>query len=131
MKPLEFAKKQLKHEEMLLEHYLEMFELYADAHHLKVLKEQVEKVKKKRMMVKQIENPTLTPFMKEKQIYFLSKANDFENELVENHHKAEKATAIIDEIIESEISAPSKIRLINLFLKGKITTLEIDAFLTE
>ena len=131
MKPLEFAKKQLKHEEMLLEHYLEMFELYADAHHLKVLKEQVEKVKKKRMMVKQIENPTMTQFMKEKQIYLLSKANGFENEFVENHHKAEKATAIIDEIIESEFSAPSKIRLINLLLNGKITTLEIDAFLTE
>ena len=131
MKPLEFAKKQLKNEELKLEHYLEMFELYADAHHLKVLKEQVEKVKQKRAMVKQIENPVMTPFMKEKQIYLLSKASGCENEIIESHQKAEMATAIIDEIIESGFTAPTKIRLINLFLQGKISTLEIDALLTE
>lgn len=56
MHPLEFAKKQLKNEEKKLAHYLELFELYADERDLKVLKEQVEKVKQKRAKVERIKN---------------------------------------------------------------------------
>lgn len=207
MKPIEFAEKQLKNEQKRLQHYTELFEMYADEKNLKQLKEQVEKVKQKQeqlervknapvpMIFKMIANENTNENTKEKQlsdakeqlkvlqekqahhidlieqggddfnywivkklqdkikkvkehidmivsapspiyvkeidIMRLSKKHKQDDFMIEWREEAEKATAIIDEIIESEFCSRTKIRLIKLYLNGKISTHELDAFLTE
>ena len=150
MKPIEFAEKQLKNEEKIFNHLMSIYKMTGDESDLEKLKEQYKKVKKKKerlelvknapvprifeKMVLEIEQAEKKPravLNKECEIYFISKARQNECVIIENHRKAETATAIIDEIIESEFSARSKIRLIKMLLNGKISTLEIDALLTE
>lgn len=131
MKPLEFAQKQLKNAEIKQAHHWEKYEKFGSAYDLEMALMQAEKVKKCKDRIQHIKNKKPTKFMKEAQIYFMSKMHNIENEIINSHNAADKATAIIDEIIESDFTSQTKIRMIKLFLNDKITTLEIDALLTE
>lgn len=75
--------------------------------------------------------PQHTRLHKEFHISYLATLHKIDNEITSDFKKARTATAIIDEIIESELHCNSKIRLIKLFLTGKISTLEVDAILTN
>jgi hypothetical protein len=69
--------------------------------------------------------------VKEIEIARLSRMHGLDDFMIEWREEAEKTLAIIDEIFESDFCMRSKIRLIKLYLNGKITTNELDALLTE
>ena len=131
MKPIEFAKKQLKNAEKLKEHYCELYKKTGAFHYLELAKEQAEKVKEKQERLKQAERVTFSPALKELHIAVLAAHHEFEDKKVFSATETEIATAIIDDIINSELKPYSKLTLIKLFVNDKISSNEIDAILFE
>lgn len=72
-----------------------------------------------------------TRIMKELHIAFLAAHYELENKKMFSRTEAELATAIIDEIIESELKSHAKLTLIKLFVNDKISCYEIDAILSN
>ena len=72
-----------------------------------------------------------TRLKKEMQIVYHATACGMSKDIFATYDEAEKGTAIIDEIIESEINARAKLLLIKLFINGKISPIEIDAILSN
>jgi len=130
-KPLEFALKQLKHAEEKREHHIMLLEQSCDDFHWWIIKQLDIKIKEIKKRIELMENAPTPTFVKEIEIARLSKMHGFDDYMIEWREEAEKTIAIIDEIFESEFCMRSKIRLIKLYLNGKITTNELDALLTE
>lgn len=131
MKPIEFAEKQLKNAEKLKKHYCELYKKTGDFYYLELAKEQAEKVAQKQERLKQAQRMFVSPKLKELHIAVLAAHYEFEDGETVNYTEADKATAIIDEIIESELKSYAKLTLIKLFLNDKISCKEIDALLSE
>lgn len=130
-KPLEFARKQLQHAEEKRDHHIKMLEHTGDDFQWWIIKQLEIKIKEIKARIEQMENAPTPTYVKEIQIAHLSKKHGLDDFMIEWREEAEKTIAIIDEIFESEFCMRSKIRLIKLYLNGKITTNELDALLTE
>ena len=131
MKPIEFAEKQLKNAEKLKAHYCEQYKKTGDFYYLELAKEQAEKVEEKQERLKQAQKMHMSPVFKELHIAVLAAHHEFEDKKVFSATETEIATAIIDDIINSELKPYSKLTLIKLFVNDKITSNEIDAILFE
>jgi hypothetical protein len=131
MKPIEFAEKQLKNAEKLKEHYCELYRQTGNIYYLELANEQAKKVEEKQERLKQAQRITMSPVLKELHISILAAHHELEDKKVFSKTEADKATAIIDEIIECELKSHAKLTLIKLFVNDKISCKEIDAILSE
>lgn len=120
-------------------HFKKAQEIQLEINQLKALHPKcTEEVKTKSgydRLIKDIQSGNIKPqhtrLHKELHIGYLATLHKIDNEITSDFKRARTAAAIIDEIIESELHCNSKIRLIKLFLTGKISTLEVDAILTN
>lgn len=107
------------------------FELAKEAH------DKAEKIKERLKRTKSAEikdTKKVAPFgrlIKEIHIECMAYELGIEKVLICAGVPVSKATAIIDEIIESELNAEAKLLLIKMFIDNQIDTLQLDAILTE
>ena len=130
MTPIDFAKKQLRNAEMKQEHHYKLFEQNGDDFDWYVVKKLQEKIKELKKRIETLEN-TKPIFAKEIQIAYLAKMHEINTDIFCSRHESEKATAIIDEIIESDLNARAKLTLVKLFINNKVTSHEVDEILSE
>lgn len=143
MKTMEIEKRRLEEVENKKRKYFELYKRYEQEYYLEMAKEQAaiaESIKirinraeraKSKAKEERRERSSLDRAIKELQIEMAAKAAGIYREPICAGTSSITATAIIDEIIESEFDAENKLLIIKLFLDNHMSTLDIDGLLHD
>ena len=143
MKTIEIEKKRLEEVENKKKKYIEYYKRYEQEYYLEMAKEQAaiaESIKIRLNRAERAESKAKEDFkgrssldraIKELQIEMAAKEAMLSNVVLCAGTSSITATAIIDEIIESEFDADNKLLMIKLFLDNHLTTLDIDGLLHD
>lgn len=143
MKTLEIEKKRLEKVENKKRKYFDLFKQFGQEYYLEMAKEQAAIAESIKIRLNRAERAkskakedrrgrsSLDRAIKELQIEMAAKEAGIYNEPICAGTSPITATAIIDEIIESEFDAENKLIMIKLFLNNKMSTLDIDGLLHD
>ncbi len=143
MKTVEIEKKRLEEVENKKRKYIEYYKRYEQFYYLEMAKEQAaiaESIKirlnraeraKSKAKEERKSRSSLDRAIKEMQIEMSAKAAGLDSVVICAGTSPVTATAIIDEIIESEFDAESKLIMIKLFLDNEMSSLDIDGLLHD
>lgn len=143
MKTLEIEKKRLEEVENKKRKYFELYTRYEQEYYLEMAKEQAAIAESIKIRINRAERAkskakenykgrsSLDRAIKELQIEMAAKEAGLYKTVLCAGTSSITATAIIDEIIESEFDADSKLMIIKLFLENHLSTLEIDGLLHD
>ena len=143
MKTLEIEKKRLEKVENKKQKYFELFTQFGQEYYLEMAKEQAAIAESIKIRINRAERAkskakedfrgrsSLDRAIKEMQIEMAAKKSGVYKEPICAGTSSITATAIIDEIIESEFDAENKLLMIKLFLDNHLSTLDIDGLLHD
>lgn len=143
MKSIEIEIKLLENEKKRKEKLLDNYRRFGDFYFLEQAKESADKIEKIKARLKRSgetkakpkkerkERPSLDRAIKESLIEMTAYEMGIEHVLICAGTSPTTATAIIDEIIESEFSADHKLMMIKMFLDNQMSSLEIDGLLHD
>lgn len=143
MKTIEIEKKRLEEVENKKKKYFEYYRRYEQEYYLEMAKEQaaiaesikirLNRAERAESKAKEIrrERSSLDRAIKELQLEMAAKAAGLHKVVLCAGTSPITATAIIDEIIESEFDAEAKLLMIKLFLDNELSSLDIDGLLHD
>ena len=143
MKTLEIEKNRLEKVESKKRKYFDLFKQFGQEYYLEMAKEQAaiaESIKIRINRAERAKNKAKEDFrgrssldraIKELQLEMAAKEAGIYKEPICAGTSSITATAIIDEIIESEFDADNKLLMIKLFLENHLSTLDIDGLLHD
>ena len=143
MKTLEIEKKRLEKVEEKKRKYFDLYKDFQQEYYLEMAKEQAaiaESIKirlnraeraKNKAKENRRERSSLDRAIKELQIEMAAKQAGYYKTVLCAGTSPITATAIIDEIIESEFDAEQKLLMIKLFLDNELSSLDIDGLLHD
>lgn len=143
MKSMEIQIKLLENEEKKKQKLLENYRRFGEFDFLQMAKESADKIKEIKARLQQAEEakakpkkerknrPSLDRAIKQSIIEMTAYEVGIERELICAGTSPITATAIIDEIIESEFNAEAKLMMIKMFLDNQMSSLDIDGLLHD
>lgn len=143
MKSIEIQMKLLENEQKKKQKLLENYHRYGEFCFLEMAKESADKIEQIKIRISRAERakakpkkerknrPSLDKAIKQSLIEMTAYEVGIERELICAGTSPTTATAIIDEIIESEFDAETKLMMIKMFLDNQMSSLDIDGLLHD
>lgn len=143
MKSMEIQIKLLENEEKKKQKLLENYRRFGEFDFLQMAKESADKIEEIKARLQQAEEakakpkkerknrPSLDRAIKQSIIEMTAYEVGIERELICAGTSPITATAIIDEIIESEFNAEAKLMMIKMFIDNQMSSLDIDGLLHD